>query len=96
MIRRKEIDVEVFEGGILSWDSGEMPYQNMCEALVAIDRPKLIPDPAGFKAGSFDSAVTSFANKPIANRNSLNGFHVVMMCPTMTTGSFEQIPHVDF
>tara|TARA_Y100001978_G_scaffold200409_1_gene216641 strand:+ start:243 stop:1163 length:921 start_codon:yes stop_codon:yes gene_type:complete len=71
MIRRKEIDVEVFEGGILSWDSGEMPYQNMCEALVAIDRPKLIPDPAGFKAGSFDSAVTSFAKRAVHCRGNM-------------------------
>jgi hypothetical protein len=65
---RKEINVEEFSGGLIYWDSGEVPTTSMVDALTAIVKPNLMPDPDSFKAKALDHAVTAFAKKVCPSR----------------------------
>ena len=64
----KEIDIGKFSGGLVSWDSGEVHVNNLVDALTAILKPVLMPDPATFKASARDHAVTAFAKKVCPSR----------------------------
>ena len=48
----KEIDIGEFSGGLVSWDSGEVHVNSLVDALTAIVKPDLMPDPDTFKAVS--------------------------------------------
>ena len=64
----KEIDIGKFSGGLVSWDSGEVHVNNLVDALTAILKPDLMPDPATFKATALEHAVTAFAKKVCPSR----------------------------
>lgn len=64
----KEIDIGEFSGGLVSWDSGEVHVNNLVDALTAILKPDLMPDPATFKATALEHAVTAFAKKVCPSR----------------------------
>lgn len=65
---KKEIDIEEFSGGLVSWDSGEVPVDKLFAALVSIKQDALMPDPESFVTTALQSAVTSFAKKVYPSR----------------------------
>lgn len=64
----KEIDIGKFSGGLVSWDSGEVHVNSLVDALTAIVKPDLMPDPDTFKSVALDHAVTAFAKKVCPSR----------------------------
>lgn len=64
----KEIDVEKFSGGLVSWDSGEVDIVALASALTAIGEDELMPDPNTFKTNALESATESFAKKACPSR----------------------------
>ena len=60
MIANKQIDVEHFDGGLVVWDSGQMPFQNFADGMVAIGYPDLVPDPDSWKAEALRATLMKF------------------------------------
>ena len=60
MIANKHIDVEHFDGGLVVWDSGQMPFQNFADGMVAIGYPDLVPDPDSWKAEALRATLMKF------------------------------------
>ena len=64
----REIDIEQFSGGLVSWDSGEVSIVALASALTAIGEDDLMPDPNTFKTMALESATESFAKKVCPSR----------------------------
>lgn len=61
MIAKKQaIDVEHFDGGLVVWDSGQMPFKNFADGMISIGQPRLIPDPDGWKAEALRATLMKF------------------------------------
>lgn len=60
MIANKQIDVEHFDGGLVVWDSGQMPFQNFADGMVAIGYPDLVPDPDSWQAEALRATLMKF------------------------------------
>ena len=64
----KEIDIEKFSGGLVSWDSGEVEIVALASALTAIGEDDLMPDPNTFKTNALEVATESFAKRACPSR----------------------------
>ena len=60
MIANRQIDVEHFNGGLVVWDSGQMPFSNFADGMIAIGYPDLVPDRDGWKAEALRSTLMKF------------------------------------
>lgn len=83
MIAKKQaIDVEHFDGGLVVWDSGQMPFKNFADGMISIGQPRLIPDPDGWKAEALRATLMKFVGHYVKLPRGQAPEPIRLNCPT--------------
>lgn len=77
-----DLDVEYFDGGLVVWDSGQMPFKNFADGMISIGQPKLIPDPDGWKAEALRATLMKFVGHYVKLPRGQAPEPIRLNCPT--------------